>query len=141
MLYTAQQIQTATLKTAADMVRSNIAADKRWLVRAILAIYDNQTADEQRRESTDHDNGVGFTGLDAKILSSFAKQIRRWQQNPQHGQPLSPKQFAIAQRKMPKYAIQLVRIARAKVGITRAKPTKKMSNQSQENETGQLMLV
>jgi hypothetical protein len=62
---------------------------------------------------TKHHNGVGFNGRDAAILSSFAKQIMSWEatSNPRYPQPLSPKQFDLARRMMPKYAGQLARIA------------------------------
>lgn len=140
MLYTTQQIQEETLKNASSMIRSNIENDDRWLVRAILAIYENQTNEEKSRESTDDDNGIGFTGLDARIFSSFSKQIIRHRNEPfkQHPVPLSPKQMAIARKRMGKYSTQLTRIVRAKAGITRSKrgkPAPMMEN------NGQLQLV
>lgn len=79
-----------------------------WLYRAVVSIYEWQTADEQNAEVTAHDNGVGFNSVDATILSSFAKQItsRNF---------LTPKQKEIARKKMNKYASQLLRIALSKV--------------------------
>jgi hypothetical protein len=68
---------------------------------ALLRIFENQTSDEQQAESTHHYNNMGFTGTDAKILSSFAKFYKRTGF-------LSPKQDAILQRKIVKYAGQLV---------------------------------
>lgn len=64
-------------------------------------IFEYQTASEQETESTRLYNGVGFTGSDAKILSSFAKQINR-------GKSLSEKQNYILKKLMPKYANQLI---------------------------------
>lgn len=33
-----------------------------WAIRGLLAVYDKQTADEKRTETTNHHNGVGFRG-------------------------------------------------------------------------------
>ena len=97
----------------ATEIRAKLVSNDKWLVRGILAIYARQTADEKSSQTTKHHNGVGFNGRDAAILSSFAKQILSWQatENPRYPQPLSPKQFALARRSMPKYAGQLARIA------------------------------
>src|SRR5437764_9937822 len=64
--------------------------------RALLTIYARQTADEQETETTSHNNGVGFSGFDAEIFSSFAVQVE--QSTRPNGQRLSPKQFAIARK-------------------------------------------
>ena len=76
----------------------------KWLYKAIVAIYNGQTQDEKVTQATSHDNGIGFNGCDAFILSSFAEQInvRGF---------LTPKQIEIARKKMKKYAGQLARIA------------------------------
>jgi hypothetical protein len=70
------------------------------LFRAIIKIYERQTLDEQEAEETSERNGVGFSGCDANILSSFAKQliVKGY---------LSPKQITIARKKMPKYWKQI----------------------------------
>jgi hypothetical protein len=77
--------------------------------RAILAIYAYQTATEKVDQATEEDNGVGFTGADAEILSSFAAGIIRSRYCD--GDRLSLKQDQIAARKLAKYAGQLLRIA------------------------------
>ena len=98
-----------------DEIKNKLSTNDKWLVRGLLAIYAKQTADERAAEVTQHQNGVGFNGTDANILSSFAKQVLQWQatENPRYQVPLSPKQFALLRRKMNKYAAQLVRIAEA----------------------------
>jgi len=88
-----------------EFIIEKLVTDQRWLMRGIAAIYEKQTYDEQQSEATKEDNGVGFNGIDAYILSSFAKQIKA-------GRTLSTKQLAIAQKKMPKYARQLLSIAK-----------------------------
>jgi hypothetical protein len=90
-----------------EMIQSKITTNPTWATRAILTIYARQTADEQATESTNHRNGQGFTGSDADILSSFAKQI-------QSGHTLSQKQLALAYKKLYKYAGQLVKVINEK---------------------------
>jgi hypothetical protein len=54
---------------------------------------------------------MGFNGVDAEILTSFAVQIKRFNR-------LSPKQIEIARKKMGKYARQLQRIVAEKNSTT-----------------------
>jgi hypothetical protein len=98
----------------ANEIRDKITTDDKWTVRAILAIFEKQTADEQSSEDTTNSNGVGFNYVDAPILSSFAKQIMAWQTMPRYPSPLSPKQMDIAKKKIGKYAKQLARIAESR---------------------------
>lgn len=89
-------------------IRAKLLSDDRWLFRGILAIYGRQTDEEQTHGQTVEDNGVGFNGVDAEILTSFALQLK------ERGS-LSPRQVEIARKKMPKYAGQLAKIATGKV--------------------------
>lgn len=90
-----------------EEIKAKVSSNPRWAERAILVIYEYQTREEQVVGETQENNGVGFNGVDAFILSSFATQIAT-------GRTLSPKQLAIAYRKLPKYAGQLVKVAEAK---------------------------
>jgi hypothetical protein len=45
------------------------------LVRGLMVVYRNQTLDEQSAKSTNHSNGIGFTGTDANILTDFAETV------------------------------------------------------------------
>lgn len=90
-----------------DEIAVKLITDTRWLERGILAIYNKQTYEEQASESTLKNNGVGFNGVDAYILSSFAKQLLA-------GNHLSKKQRILAAKKMPKYAGQLLQIVKEK---------------------------
>ena len=94
--------------TITEIKEKLVAGKPEWIERAVIAIFEKQTIDEQSAETTSHKNGIGFNGVDAFILSSFAKQLKK-------GRHLSTKQFAIAQKKMPKYAKQLVRIANKEI--------------------------
>ena len=90
-------------KLTQEVVREVLNTDDAVLTEWLVKIYEFQTRDEQMTETTNRTNLVGFTGADAHILSSFAKQyIRKGY--------LSPKQLAIARKKMPKYAGQIIRI-------------------------------
>lgn len=100
-------VMNAGMNTGAAVIRAKLMADDEWLRRGIVAIYNYQTQLEQTTEQTRDDNGVGFNGVDAELLTSFAKQILK-------GSLLSPKQLGIARKKMPKYAGQLWKIAHAK---------------------------
>lgn len=84
--------------------------------RALLALLERQTFDEQQSHDTKHANGRGFSAFDAPILTDMALFYRRTGF-------LTPKQLAwlrsgTAKRPQPriaKYAGQLAEIANAKV--------------------------
>lgn len=84
--------------------------------RALVALYDRQTADEKASDSTSHLNSVGFSGVDAEIGSSMAKWVLS-------GRYLSVKQVEVWTKpgknglpRLCKYARQLNEIAQAKKG-------------------------
>ncbi len=99
---------TTKTKLTKEFIIEKLMASDQWLYRGILAIFDFQTWDEQQTESTNKNNGVGFNGADAPILSSFAKQLKA------RGF-LSQKQIACAKKMMVKYAGQLSLIAQGKI--------------------------
>lgn len=91
-------------KTAVrDYLKHQLAVNDKWIKKALIEILSNQTDDEVMNECTSNLNGIGFTGADAEILTSFAKQLMR------RGS-LSPKQMQITRRKMPKYWKQIMGI-------------------------------
>lgn len=92
-----------------DYFKGKLATDAAWVRRAIVAVWKYQTEEEKRIGETKVHNNVGFTGADAKILSSFA--IRIFNSNRYS---LTEKQLKVAFKLMPKYAGQLVRIVRNK---------------------------
>jgi len=106
----AKRIETVTVKgktyTKAS-IRDMLLANDAWLYRAVIAIYAGQTANEQAQGGTVEDNGIGFNGRDGVIMSSYAQQLNRTGS-------LSPKQTIVARKVMPKYAGQLLAIAREK---------------------------
>jgi hypothetical protein len=69
--------------------------------KAVHRIYQNQTDAEKMVGETSEYNGIGFSGADGGLLSSFAQFYEK------HGH-LSQKQTAIARKKMKKYTRQLL---------------------------------
>ncbi len=95
---------TASKKWSKEEIRFRLETDNRWLFKGLLAIYDRQTEDEKSSEITKHENSIGFNGVDANILTAFAKHYK------EHGW-LSKKQIDLTRKKMLKYSSQLSRIA------------------------------
>ena len=115
-MHTTETILAATKTNAIQMIKDNLAVNDKWVVRAVLVIYANQTANEQCTETTREENGIGFNGTDAQILSSFAKQIIEFEAGrTRFMTPLSRNQMVLARRKITKYAGQLLKAVQAKV--------------------------
>ena len=72
--------------------------------RSLMQMYSLQDDDEQIYKETTKRNGVGFNGIDAKLLSSFAEFYETYHY-------LSNKQIAIARKKLVKYSGQITRLA------------------------------
>ena len=97
-----------TKKARIEFLREKLGSDYRWATRGLVRIFERQTADEQASGHTKYHNGVGFSGVDSDILSSFAGQVLK-------GRHLSVKQQKILFKKMPRYARQLDDVAQAKL--------------------------
>ena len=89
-----------TKKARITHIRSMLGSNSAWALKGLERIFQNQTDDEQNMEQTVMHNNIGFTGADAEIMSSVAKQVRR-------GRVMSVKQMGLIFKKMPKYARQL----------------------------------
>ena len=72
-------------------------------MRALLRIYQLQTASEKVIEYTADLNGVGFTGYDGEFMTSLAKQFI-------NKKSVSSKQFRCIKKAMKKYSGQLLKI-------------------------------
>ena len=88
-------------KNVVAFVKQQLSTNPAWATKAIVKLYECQTADEQASHNTYNVNGAGFNSTDANILSSFAEQIGR-------GRTLSPKQLQLAFKKLPKYSRQVI---------------------------------
>lgn len=82
-------------------IQKNLSTNPAWAIKALVKVYTLQTEDEKAAGATHKLNGVGFSGLDSRILSSFAVQVNS-------GRNLSPKQMAILFRRMPRYWKQIM---------------------------------
>jgi hypothetical protein len=70
--------------------------------RALVVVFNNQTADEKAAFVTKHNNGEGFTGRDAEWLTDIARKwliYRRW---------ASPRQLAAVRKAIVKYHRQIL---------------------------------
>ena len=80
------------------------------VLRAIVVIWNLQTADEQANHTTSNSNGVGFSYRDADFGSSLAEKIQK-------GYSMSDKQISAGRRMVKKYWRQLIDVAKAKQGV------------------------
>lgn len=97
-----------TKKARLAFLRAGLGAKPAWAYRALALVFERQTADEQAAGVTIARNGVGFSGVDAELLTSFAGQYLAKRARCGLGiARLSPRQEALLLRKMPKYAGQL----------------------------------
>jgi hypothetical protein len=93
-----------------EEIRKLLETRDEAVLRGMCKIFELQTFDEQQSDSTNHDNGVGFTGADAMIMSSFVKFYHK------RGF-ITLKQMMIARKKMLKYSGQLAKIVNGKIII------------------------
>lgn len=93
-----------------EEVKELIATKDEMVRRGLLVIFALQTADEKNSEHTTHTNGVGFTGFDGELMSSFAHQLK------EKGY-LSPKQLEMTRKKLVKYASQLAKVANGELEV------------------------
>lgn len=91
-----------------DEAREILETQDGMVLRGVVAIFEKQTALEQGTAMTIENNGVGFNGFDANIMTSFARQINK------RG-TLTQKQFVVAKKIIMKYAGQLARIANKEI--------------------------
>ena len=92
-----------TKKLIKSYVRGKLGSDPTWASKALLKIFEFQTASEQSLETTSEANGIGFTGVDGEFLTSLAKQLK-------YRGKLSDKQMVYVLKKMPKYWNQILGI-------------------------------
>jgi len=90
--------------------------------RAILAIFNRQTEDEQNVGMTKHTNGRGFNGTDAHLGSYYAKWLMS-------NRRLSGRHLMKARLMMMKYAKQLVEVAQEKAKKQQENPVQENAGQ------------
>lgn len=88
-------------------IQELIATKDEAAVRALFVVYGNQTEAEKADGKTVEDNGAGFSGVDAEILTSFVRFHQRTGF-------LTQKQMALLKTRIAKYWRQLLASAEAK---------------------------
>ena len=92
-----------------DFLKKKLGSDRRWAVRALERIYNNQCPEEIQAQRTLEKNGVGFSSVDADILTQMHEFYQK------HGY-LSDKQLdKVVFKRMPRYASQLYRMISEKI--------------------------
>lgn len=89
-----------------EEIKNLVQTNDKVLYGALKKLYSKQTEEEQIAEANRTVNGIGFNGIDAPILTSFAKFFLRTGF-------LTNKQKVIARKKLVKYTKQLTRLANA----------------------------
>lgn len=87
-----------------EQIKHLLETSDKMVHRSIVKLYEKQTEDEKRSGGTKYHNNIGFNGIDAPLLTSFAKQILA-------GKTLTKKQMYYARKKIMKYSTQLTKIA------------------------------
>ena len=87
-----------------DFIRKKITTDRNWAIRGLLRIYENQTEEEKSCAYTISDNGIGFSAIDSKFLTSVCEFYLKTNF-------ISDKQMSIVFTKIKKYAVQIHSLA------------------------------
>jgi hypothetical protein len=88
-------------------LQRGLDSNPKWVERAIVVLYERQTADEQRSSSTKVSNNMGFTACDARVGTYMAKWILS-------GKHLDGKWLDKARRMAKKYTRQLLEVVAKK---------------------------
>lgn len=83
-----------------------IRKDKAYRHWVLLELHKRQTKDERSAKTTIWNNGVGFTTVDAPLLTHLAEQVR-------DGKKLSAKLERLLTLRLPKYWRQFVAVTLA----------------------------
>lgn len=91
-------------KWTGEAVYKRLTESQAWVERSIVALYEYQTEAEKQTGATIKNNGVGFNGPDAYMMTYYANWIKG-------GKHLSGKHLEKASKKILKYSKQLAKIA------------------------------
>lgn len=100
-----------------ESITKLLETNDKAVCRALVVLFERQTADEQTSAVTKHRNGMGFNGYDAGFGSWLAKQIMNWEAAPdrKYAHPLGRMMIDKARRMVYKYAGQLAEVANVRV--------------------------
>ena len=91
-----------------DFLKKKLGSDRRWAVRALERIYKCQCVEEIEAKQTIGKNGVGFSSVDAPILTGVYEFYQK------RGYLTDKQMSGIVFKIMPRYASQLYRLVSAK---------------------------
>ena len=91
-----------------EQIKDKIKTNQAWLERAIVALFDKQTRDEQATEDTHVNNKIGLNKPDAHKMSYYAKWIMA-------GKHLNGRFLEDARNRVLKYSKQLTKMANNKI--------------------------
>lgn len=100
-------------------------------IKALLIIYQFQTDEEQKRNGTVENNGIGFTAFDGEVLSSMARNLYEYKS-------LTDNQMKVVRKGIKKYWKQISIIAlqgKTFSNIERFIETWKEKNKTRYNQT------
>lgn len=130
------QNQAAQKVWTKELVQELISTNEKALARAVLQLYNRQTAAEIASQSTREHNGRGFNSKDAPFLSDIARKL------PLYGNRMTPRQIARVRPMMLKYWRQLLEIIAENGGVVdlkgRAKPALQVECDIEEVEEVEL---
>jgi hypothetical protein len=95
-------MSATTTKWTKDVIKENLRTNVQWMIRCLEVLYLRQTEEEKKDKMTKYNNGMGFSGVDAEILTSFHNQVQKRKQY-HNSVLLSEKQISICSKKLPKY--------------------------------------
>lgn len=59
-----------------EEIKAELLKNDRWVERALVVLFERQTADEQAANDTKHRNGQGFSSSDAPLGSYLARWVK-----------------------------------------------------------------
>ena len=90
-----------------EEILEKLRTDDRWVIRGLLALYNNQSYDEVKDRSTHLLNKVGFNAFDADFLTGMVERYK-------DGKYFTEKQMMVIRKRILKYSKQLTKIANEK---------------------------
>jgi hypothetical protein len=75
-----------------EQIFKGLETNDKWVERALLVVFENQTSLEQSTERTRDNNGIGFTAYDAEFYTSLAKSLKKYGR-------LTPRQLTCLRKK------------------------------------------
>ena len=94
-----------------EEIRTMLDENNRAALRGLAVIHSLQTESEKASRSAQIWNGVGWSGVDAEIMTNLYEWHERYGR-------FSQKQWALVHRKIRRYAGQLTKVANGEIVVT-----------------------